>query len=387
MRNFLILTTLLFTSLAHASRLNEVRTLLENSVYACPDRIWKGVDWRAARITLVSPSTGTGIKLQHGQVETLGKEESESFTSGYKIEKRGVIVNVDYAQSSADAFALLVHEGFHAFGQSEFEQSTEGRTEIYPAKYEPRLEREELTRSLISYFRGETGALEKSAAWHRRHATHKEDLGSDVIEGSAEYVEKVASVIAKFGCDVSEKVLVDQVVEAIAEQGGAFDKEYEHYRIGALGFLLARPKMQQVLSEIDDSNLPLDIMLKGVKADNSISADSLLDHAAEMTVAMANRQSEDVMNPIKEHISTGKALLFVPYKGLTGSFVHRGSFKSDETTYFQNLELETPQGKIEGHGFSAKACGDQQGFMVVTDKVLDGAQKTSKHQGSDVICL
>lgn len=387
MRNFLILTTLLFTSLAHASRIHEVRSLLENSVYACPDRIWKGVDWRAARITLVSPSTGTGITLQHGQVENLSEEASTAFTSGYKIEKRGVTVNVDYAQSGADAFALLVHEGFHAFGQSEFEQSTQGRTEVYPAKYEPRLEREELTRSLIAHFRGEAGALEKSAAWHRRHADHKEDLGSDVIEGSAEYVEKVASVIAKLGCDVPEKVLVDQVVEAIAEQGGAFDKEYEHYRIGALGFLLARPQMQQVLSKIDDANLPLDIMLKNVKADSSVSADSLLDHAAEMTVSMANRQSEDVMNPVKEHIATGKTLVFVPYHGLTGSFVHRGSFKAAEVTYFQNLELETSQGKVEGHGFSANACGEQQGFMVVTEKVIEGAQKTSKHQSSEVICL
>lgn len=387
MRNFLILTTLLLTSLAHASRINEVRTLLENSVYACPDRIWNGVDWRAARITLVSPSTGTGMTLQHGQVEMLNEEASKAFTSGYKIENRGVIVNVDYAQSAQDAFALLVHEGFHAFGQAEFEQSTEGRTEIYPAKYEPRLEREELTRALISHFRGEAGALERAAAWHRRHASHKEQLGSDVIEGSAEYVEKVSTVIAKLGCDVSEKVLMDQVVESLAEQGGAFDKEYEHYRIGALGFLLARPQMQKILSQVEDDLLPLDIIFKQVKPADDISADSLLDHAAEMTVSMANRQSEDVMNPIKEHMAAGKALVFVPYKGLRGSFVHRGSFKSEETTYFQNLELETKNGKIEGHGFSAKACGDQQGFMVVTEQAIETSDKTEKHLTSNVTCL
>ncbi len=387
MRNFLILTTLLLSSLAHASRINEVRKLLESSVYACPDRIWKGVDWRAARITLVSPSTGTGMTLQHGQVEVLNEEASKGFTSGYKIENRGVIVNVDYAQSAQDAFALLVHEGFHAFGQYDFQQSTEGRTEIYPAKYEPRLEREELTRALISHFRGEAGGLERAAAWHRRHASHKEPLGSDVIEGSAEYVEKVATVIAKLGCEVSEKVLVDQVVESIAEQGGAFDKEYEHYRIGALGFLLARPEMQKILSQVEDDLLPLDVLFKQVKAADDISADSLLDHAAEMTVSMANRQSEDVMNPIKEHIAAGKTLVFVPYKGLRGSFVHRGSFKSDETTYFQNLELETSAGKIEGHGFSAKACGDQQGFMVVTEQEIGSTQLSEKHLSSNVTCL
>lgn len=387
MRNLIFLTTLLLTSLAHAGRIEEVRTLLENSVYACPDRIWKGVDWRAAKITLVSPSQGTGITLQHGQVETLTKEISESFTSGYKIENRGVIVNVDYAQSAQEAFGLLVHEGFHAFGQSGFEQSTEGRTEVYPAKYEPRLEREELTRALISHFRGEEGALERAAAWHKRHSAHKEPMGSDVIEGSAEYVEKVSSVIAKLGCDVSEKVLVDQVVESLAEQGGAFDKEYEHYRIGALGFLLARPQMQKVLSEVEDDRLPLDILFKQVKTASDVSPDSLLDHAAEMTVAMANRQSEDVMNPVKEHVATGKTLVFVPYKNLRGSFVHRGSFKAGETTYFQNLELETAQGKVEGHGFGAKSCGDQQGFMVVSDKEFESTQKSAKYQLSEVICL
>ena len=106
-----------------------------------------------------------------------------------------------------------------------------------------------------------------------------------------------------------------------------------------------------------------------------------------MTVSMANRQSEDVMNPIKEHVAAGKALVFIPYKGLRGSFVHRGSFKSEETTYFQNLELETKSGKIEGHGFSAKACGDQQGFMVVTYQAIESSEKAEKYHTSNVICL
>ncbi len=387
MRNFLILTTLLITSLAHASRLHEVRTLLESSVYACPDRIWKGVDWRAARITLVSPSTGSGIILQHGKVESLSKEESEAFTTDYEIKNKSVTVNVDYAQSSTEAFSLLVHEGFHSFGQDDFEQSTEGRTEIYPSKYEPRLEREELTRSLISHFRGEAGALQKAAAWHRRHASHKEQLGSDVIEGSAEYVEKVASVIAKLGCDVSEKVLVDQAVEAIAEHGGAFDKEQEHYRVGALAFLLARPQLQKVLSEMDDDILPLDIVLRGVKLDDTISPDTLLDHAAEMTVSIFNRKAEDVINPIKEHIAANKDLVFVPFKSLVGSFNHAGSFKTEELVYFGNLEITTNGGKLDGHGFNAKACGNQQGFMVVTDQKIEPTQQGDTYLNSKVICL
>lgn len=387
MRNFLLLITVLLSSLAHASRINEVRALLENSVYACPDRIWKGVDWRAARITLVSPSAGTGMTLQHGQIEMLNEEASKTFTSGYKIEKRGVIVNVDYAQSAQDAFALLVHEGFHAFGQSELEQSTVGRTETYPAKHEPRLEREELTRALVAHFRGEAGALERAAAWHKRHSEHMEPLGSDVIEGSAEYVEKVSTVIAKLGCDVSEKILIDQVVESLAEQGGAFDKEYEHYRVGALGFLLARPQMQKILSRVEDELLPLDILFEKVVPAKDITADSLLDHAAEMTVSMKNRESEDVMEPINEHVSLGKTLVFVPFNALRGSFVHRGSFKNGEMTYFQNLELDTAPGKLEGHGFSSKACGNQQGFMVVTDQAVESGHKIESYKSSKVICL
>ena len=382
------LTTLtLFMSLAaHANSVSEVKSLLEKTVYACPDRIWKGVDWRSARITLLSPSRGEGIVLQHGQSDSVDPESARQFSSAFDFEKNGVVINVDSARTAEEAFALLVHEGFHAFGQKDFEQSTEGRSEVYPAPFEPRLEREELTRNLIAHFRGETGALERAAAWHQRHKAHKEKLGSDVIEGSAEYVEKIASAVAKLGCDAEEKDLVAQAVEALAEQGGAFDKEYEHYRIGALSFLLARPQLQKVLSQIEDDDLPLDIVLKGVKAAQDISADPLIEHVAEMTVAMANRRAEEVIVPVREHLKSAQSFIFVPMEKLAGSFEHRGAYESEGVTYFQSLSLHTENARLEGHGFRTKACGNRQGFMVISDAVPTPGAHVEKFQESSVTC-
>jgi hypothetical protein len=386
MKKWLTALTILASFAAHANSVSEVKALLDKTVYSCPDRIWKGVDWRGARITLLSPTRGEGIVLQHGKAESVDAETARQFSSAFDFEKNGLVINVDSARTPEEAFALLVHEGFHAFGQKDFEHTTQGRNETYPAPFEPRLEREELTRNLIAHFRGEPEALERAAAWHMRHKSHKEDLGSDVIEGSAEYVEKIATAIAKLGCDAEEKDLVAQAVEALAEQGAAFDKEYEHYRIGALSFLLARPQLQKVLSNIDDENLPLDIVFKNIKASKDISADPLIEHVAEMTVGMANRRAEEVILPVREHLKSGETFIFVPMENLVGSFEHRGAYASEGVTYYQALSLNTKNGSIEGHGFRTKACGDRQGFMVVSDAPIGPGAKTEKFKDSVITC-
>ncbi len=364
MRVLLLLILILTSSLASAAPAEQVVSHLNNTIFACPERIWDGLDWTKLKIILITKSQNKKIELFAGLKTTTSLTANEQIPTTFDITHDQLTVNLDAFEDSRDAFALTIHEGFHAFGQKSLNYTTAGRDESYPLKSEPRIEREELARAIVGYFRGEVGALERAAGWHKRHKSSNEDLGSDIIEGSAEYVEKISLAILERGCNTADINLVDHAVESLANQGGDFDKAYEHYRIGALSFLLARPKFEFVLNRLDGKNTVLDIVFESIAADDNIYPDSLISHSAEMSIGMSNKRAEETISAVDTAISQGQPMMFVPFAKLQGSFVHQGSYLSKGKTYFQNVELEISGQRISGHALQTTACGGVTGFLV-----------------------
>lgn len=364
MRVLLLVILILVSSFAAAAPAEQVISHLDKTIYSCPERIWDGLDWTKHKIILVSRAQNKKIEILGGMKTSVSLDVREQLPTTFDITGDELTVNLDAFEDSKDAFGLVVHEGFHAFGQKNLKYSTEGRDESYPLKSEPRVEREELARAIVGHFRGEVGALERAAGWHKRHSASNEDLGSDIIEGSAEYVEKISLAILALGCHTNDINIVDHAVDSLANQGGDFDKAYEHYRIGALSFLLARPKFEFVLSRLDGKKTVLDIIFESVTADENIYPDSLLSHSAEMSIGMSNKRAEETITAVDTAILQGQPMVFVPFAKLQGSFVHQGSYLSKGKTYFQNVELEINGRRISGHALQTTACDGKTGFLV-----------------------
>jgi hypothetical protein len=374
--SFLIL---LLTSLPLFARdTSQIHSLIQNTLYSCGERVWPNLDWKSFEINLVSSTEA--VRVLPSKLVSLSPEKS-NLTSKFRFEKNGITLNLDFFKSSQVAFEFLVHELFHAVGQKNLRAMPSHQQDTYPASHYPRLEREELAQALQSYIMGEDKSLNRTATWFYRHQKSNEDLSADIIEGSAEYVEAIASGISKLGCKVSEAKLIEYATQRVTENGMPFDKSLEHYRIGALSFLAARKNNISPLKIFQENSHPLFMLVNQKMIDNSISSDTLLDHSAEMVTDLSNRRNKEVFEQVKH----SKSFVFIKFSSVAGSFDHSGSFDSAGFTYYESLNLKSISGlEFSGHATQRNLCGSQ-GFLISINKTVKSDQ-AEKFEGSKVYC-
>lgn len=379
MKLVLTLSLFIFSLLAHAASVERIHALVEKTLYTCGERIWPQLDWKSFEINLVSKTQA--VQISKGQLVSLDPTKA-GLRGKFRFEKNGITLNLDYFQSPQVAFEFMVHELFHAVGQKQLRASPSAQQDVYPANYLPRLEREELAQALKNTISGADQGLSKSATWFFRHQVHQEDLSADIIEGSAEYVEALASGLSKLGCAVSEKKLVEYAANRVTENGMPFDKSLEHYRIGALSFLLARKHLISPLQSFTKNIHPLLLVVNKSHVDPTLSSDPLLDHSAEMISDLANRRNKEII----DRLSESKHYVFVSFKMVAGSFDHRGSFAHEGSVYYEDLTVNTKDNLIvNGHAVQKNLCGST-GFLVRVDSAVKSS-KTETFGTAKVYCL
>lgn len=373
------LLILFLTSLPLLARdSSQIHSLLQNTLYSCGERVWPNLDWKSFEINLVSSTEA--VQVLPTKLVSLSPEKSNLRTK-FRFEKNGITLNLDFFKSPQVAFEFLVHELFHAVGQKKLKAMPSHQQDTYPASHYPRLEREELAQALQSYLQGEDKFLNRTATWFYRHQKSNEDISADIIEGSAEYVEAIASGLSKLGCKASESKLISYATQRVTENGMPFDKSLEHYRIGALSFLAARKNNISPIKIFQENSHPLFMLVNPKMIDPTISSDTLLDHSAEMVTDLINRRNKEVFEQIKQ----SKSFVFIKFSSVAGSFDHSGSFESSGYIYYESINLRSKSGlEFSGHATQRNLCGSQ-GFLISVNEVVKSDQ-SEKFDATKVYC-
>lgn len=230
MKNVCILIcALVFSNFAYAgTRIDKITSQL-NTTLQCTSRIWPGLKKESYRVLFAQPSTSESWLWAgaSGKVESINKTEfplaaemPEYFFGQFRGEKT-VIMNLDVVSEKSrvpalnvdGAVSLAFHEGFHYLFQmrepwvAQFTSADrKAGLDYVSAVYARRM----LIRSLKTELIAGQG-FGHSAFWFQKW----ESLGeapetklSDILEGTANYVEFIASIIAAKGCQLPEAQLL-----------------------------------------------------------------------------------------------------------------------------------------------------------------------------------
>jgi hypothetical protein len=272
-----LVVVLVFSSFAHAgARIGKVTSQL-NATLQCANRIWPGLKKESYRVLFVQPSTSESWLWigSSGQVETVSKTEFPAasglpmYSFGQFRSEKAVILNLDEVSEKSripslnvdGAVNLAFHEGFHYL----FQMNEPWVGQFTSANRKPDLDHITavyLRRMLIRSLKAELIAGQgfgRSAYWFQKW----EALGeapetklSDILEGTANYVEVIASIIADQGCQISEQKLLqiavsnldsvvglpmdDRVMRELFSKYVETGYQIEGYEIGLLSLLAMR---------------------------------------------------------------------------------------------------------------------------------------------------
>ncbi len=375
---------LTLSTAVHSETLIGVREKLDRSIYACPERIWPGMDWKTQNIIVINEE-GTRSELFRG-------DKTTQLPDSVAANMRGLFDFAHWEGEPAlyyqldpgmeENFETIIHEAFHYFGQGRLSYPI-NRSDLVPFDPTPRLLRAELIAALQSYLKGEPAALGRARGWHDQHVATGEKLGPDEIEGSAEYVGVIANLLAELGCDAPEDLLISRATDRIMAYGIQFQKDVQSYMAGSLALLVARTRGIDAPSRLDGTQRLLDLALENV---GPVLAPPTPQIAKEGTLQISELNDEVMSGlvPLREAISQGKPFVFVALDSLRGSYSARGSFDAVEGNFLLNLEVNTDQGQFVGHAWQVQACGGQQGFLILTDALPGGTPST--YGASPITC-
>ena len=389
----LLVTLLLSSSLAQAVSMEEMKSMLDRTIYSCPERIWPGLDWSKKSIIVAEPSRPSAYLLKNGQVKELPASVATSFGDSYDFGQwegeDAVYVNLEMENVDAETiFGLLVHEGFHHLAQRTPPLSAyhpQGREDRYPFKPEPRIQREELRLNLSNYLKTNAStALGQAAFWHSQAILNENSVGMDVTEGSAAYVENIALALLKHGCEADEAKIVAEMLEAIPARQQIGDKGSEPYNLGPLAFLVARPRMMENLALLDGTSGMLDVVFKDVIAIPTEARATTVE-AIGTTISVSNGQAEAALFPLSTALQTGQEMLFVPFASLMGAYSAQGGFDSDIGSVLVNFSAMTRFGQVSGHALQVQACNDQHGLLILA-QATPGTGTPSRYNNNPITC-
>ena len=279
MKTCIILLLLTFILSNHAfagDRIDKVTHQL-NTTLQCSNRIWPGLKKSSYRVLFVQPSTKESWfwTAVSGKAENISESEFEvsanlpKYSFGQFRNERAVIINLDDVSEKSripslnvdGAVSLAFHEGFHYLFQMK-EPWVAQMTSVDRKSDLDHVTAVYFRRMLIRALRTELNSgngFGRSSYWFQKW----EALGeapetklSDILEGTANYAEVIASVIADKGCQVTEKDFLqtvtsnldsvvgipmdDGVMKELFTQYIATGYQIEGYEIGLLSLLALR---------------------------------------------------------------------------------------------------------------------------------------------------
>ncbi len=178
-------------------------------------------------------------------------------------------------------FQLGVHEFFHYTGQKGWKglDASGSRGTVYPAEWQPRFYRRMIFSNLMASFQiDDAQYLRNAKFWYEKWAReYPEEVKStaDGYEGTAEYVGRMASIVAKAGCTASESELRRLAASELRDSFGGsvsashFALDNEGYEIGGLATFILRFQnggLTAAVSRMANGETPLQILLENESA-------------------------------------------------------------------------------------------------------------------------
>lgn len=270
---------------SHASDPLELKTLglmFDRTMVECPEKIWPNYSWKDFRVILARPKSQTSfVWATDRDLEEVANEKLSVEVLGayYHFltydEKPALSVNAEEARGQF-LFELTVHEFFHDQGQSDWKNNPGQRGTYFPQSATPRINRRMLYDRLADYINSDLTddkALAKAAFWYQKWKSEnpEEELNSyDATEGAAEYVGKLASIIASNGCQVSKNQILASFKSEMNNEMGKevlLGLDSEAYEIGTLAMMLLnliKPDLA-FTTDIEQNVNPLELLLAEVK--------------------------------------------------------------------------------------------------------------------------
>lgn len=348
MKSNLVLSLLISASnfsawtVAHADSGSLVERLtpkFEMTMKTCPERIWSGYSWRSTNILIIEseqkvtlwdgstgktalvPATSVSPNAFYGLYDFTPHQGRQTVTGNWM---NAVESNIP----ESEFFKVLVHEGFHAFAQNTWVSREGGkRGTQYPQKHEPRLARSMMFDRLKQYFLSsglDKTALQKASYWHQewlKSAPHEVRQTTDGFEGTARYVDTMATVIAELGCSATDEQVVAGLKQILQSRfgwslaGHRFSLDSEGYDVGAVTAMILQfiEKNTSWQNEVAAGKPLTSLLLDKVPALPE-TADTEKEAVFKQTEISSNQMIGELVEPDLKNIESKDYVRVVPHR-------------------------------------------------------------------------
>ncbi|MEV3993091.1 hypothetical protein AB0J57_29710 [Streptomyces sp. NPDC049837] len=285
------------------------------------------VSWQGKDSVIVRPPEGRAAESLKQDPTGLGSPDVASYT-----------------------FELATHEQFHPYVQhdkkapwkslEEAEKRGGGaRDELYPLKAEPRIHRAMIYNSLLTAYEDpgrRTEQLAAAAYWHRAWTEQYPDeaeqwASTDLLEGTAKYVERVAVAMARSDDPDSESQVRAYLVRTLKPMKVAA-KGLEPYAIGTAALLNADELGLDVKKTLTTEPVtPLSLLLKNVRPAARQTAPDDVVRGIRNSVAKTNEELAGEIEPFVKGVQDKrKTVLMLPADRVSGSLGGKGFYTTEE---------------------------------------------------------
>lgn len=240
-------------------------------------------------------------------------------------------------------FSVATHEAFHFFVQTnEWEKissDNNSRATSYPIQPLPRVYRNNIIRSLYAFLQGEQNGLGHARYWFELwKKLYPDDANSirqtDVNEGSAQYVEVAAEIIAqgkRFDTEEFQHALITKMKPKVYSVYTQSDSE--SYTIGALSGFILNMKNMKWQSDVIQGTPPLDILLTNISPITQ-QIDNKLEIEVEHNISKINDQVSGAIDDFRKLYSDPSVIKIFVTSALEGSVsLSGGFFRTKEIPY------------------------------------------------------
>ncbi|MER7174999.1 hypothetical protein [Streptomyces mesophilus] len=286
-------------------------------------------------------------------------------------------------------FELATHEQFHPYVQQggphpwpslkKADAQVGGREEIYPLAAEPRIQRAMIYNSLLAAYKEPARRDEQLAAaayWHKEWAGQfpeeaQELLATDLLEGTAKYVEKTAVGMAH-AADPTNAAQVSDYLASVLKPMKIASKGVEPYAIGAAALLNADAIGLDVKKTLTvEPVTPLSLVLDGVEPSAEQEAPQDVVRGIKDSVAKTNKELAPQIEPFVSAVQDkDTTVLMLPVDKLSGSVGGKGFYTTEELPISITPEARAtftlPSGTVTLNGITAGQLEhDGTGYFAV----------------------
>lgn len=276
-----------FSALAAEAVPDEVQRLTSDfnkTMMVCPQKIWSDFKWDGLKVVLMYPSKAESWlwDASSNSLQKIANVELPASAIGslYEFFDLGghKAMSLNMETDKDNAFQFGVHEFFHYVGQEDWIYiQTGGRGTSYPMKGEPRLYRRMIYDNLKKYLlSGGKDHLGRAKYWFTKWSSeyvNETQSTTDGYEGTARYVDTMASAVAELGCLATDKQLKARVIQKVTDDFG-FSLNGQHpalsregYDLGGIAALVLRFSGEDLAEwnkRIVAGETPLQVLLESV---------------------------------------------------------------------------------------------------------------------------